>query len=361
MNNYYIVFIWLVIMLAASQMVDATEKVNICGKLSFRWSFVWALIAFAPVFYIAVFTTPRSDTVLYLKIFDDFPSSWGNLLTEMHEKGSAYGFLFFEWMIKAVFGNRQIAFRVILGLIHSIPILFVFRKYSENYLVSLFVFLASGCHLAWMMNGLRQFMAVSIIMAATPLILKKKYVPMILVILLAASIHTTALIMLPIVFIVQGKTWNKRSLFFILITIGLVYYFSRNLGSIDNLLQNTEYAGAMASAAEMGDDGANPIRVLVDSVPALMALFGLKYIKADEDPVLFMCINMSIITAGISLVAMFTSGIMIGRLPIYVSLYSYIAIPGIINRMFTKNSKIIIYGIMVILYMTYYWYAYHGF
>lgn len=40
----------------------------------------------------------------------------------------------------------------------------------------------------------------------------KKYIRCILVILLASTIHQTALIMLPIIFIVQGKPWNKKTI-----------------------------------------------------------------------------------------------------------------------------------------------------
>ena len=91
--------------------------------------------------------------------------------------------------------------------------------------MSLYLFVASGCHIAWMMNGLRQFLAVSIIMAATPLMLKRKYVPLIGVILLAATVHSSALIMIPIIFIVQGKAWNKKTLLFIGVTIVLTYVY----------------------------------------------------------------------------------------------------------------------------------------
>lgn len=39
---------------------------------------------------------------------------------------------------------------------------------------------------------------------------EKKYVALIVIILLATTVHSSAFIMLPIIFVVQGKPWNKK-------------------------------------------------------------------------------------------------------------------------------------------------------
>ena len=53
-------------------------------------------------------------------------------------------------------------------------------------------------------------------MAGFPLLLKRKYIPLIAIILLGATFHASALLMIPIIFIVQGKAWNKKSVLCIL-------------------------------------------------------------------------------------------------------------------------------------------------
>ena len=60
-----------------------------------------------------------------------------------------------------------LAYFLVLALVHSVPVVLIFRKYSENYLMTIFLFVAGSYHVGWMMNGLRQFMAVVIIFAAT--------------------------------------------------------------------------------------------------------------------------------------------------------------------------------------------------
>lgn len=361
MNLYYLIFIWIAFMAFVSQIKNVKHETVVQGETVYRWRFGVSLIAFAPVIYLVAFTTPRSDTVLYMEIYRNLSTSWSGLLATLNATESGQGFIIFEWVIKNIFGGNANVFRVILALFHSIPVLYVFRKYSDDFIISLYLFVATGCHIGWMMNGLRQFLAVSIIMAATPLMLKKKYIPLVGVILIATTVHSSAILMLPVVLIVQGEPWNRRTLFFITFSIIMMYIFSQYTGLLDSMLENTEYAGAMASAAEMGDDGTNPIRVIVNSVPMIMALVGRKYIKNDDKPIINLCVNMSVITTGLYLVSMVTSGVMMGRLPIYTSLYSCILLPYLIKRIFTKRSTKFMMFSMVVLYFTYYLYAYRGF
>ena len=68
---------------------------------------------------------------------------------------------------------------------------------------------------------------------------------------------------------------------------------------------------------------------------------------------------MSLIAAFAYILSGFTSGLFLGRIPIYFSLYNYILIPWIIEKTFTKNSVKIIYIVLIILYMLFYYYQVH--
>ena len=57
------------------------------------------------------------------------------------------------------------------------------------------------------------------------------------------------------------------------------------------------------------------------------------------------------------MVSMFTSGIFIGRLPVYFSLHNYILLPWEIRNIFTKRSAIFINSAMVIGYTGFYMYS----
>lgn len=63
---------------------------------------------------------------------------------------------------------------------------------------------------------------------------------------------------------------------------------------------------------------------------------------------------MSLISMGIYVVSIFTSGIFIGRIPIYFSLFSYILLPWELRKIFSKEKFTIVLAIMVVLYMIFY-------
>ena len=94
-------------------------------------------------------------------------------------------------------------------------------------------------------------------------------------------------------------------------------------------------------------------------MPAILSLIGIKYVREADDPVVNICTNMSIAAAGLYVVSIFTSGIFIGRLPIYFSVYSYILLPWLIKNMFTKKSVQLINLAMVGAYLIFYYYQMH--
>ena len=176
----------------------------------------------------------------------------------------------------------------------------------------------------------------------------------ILLVILATTFHMSAIIMLPIVFIVQGKAWNKKTLIFIAVAIVAVFALNNNATLTDSLLQGTEYAGSISAMAAGGDDGVNPIRVLVSAVPMLLSFIERRIIREENNQLIHICVNMSIITVGLNLVAMVTSGILVGRLAIYTNLYGFLILPYLIRKGFTKESQKIVNIMLVILYFIYY-------
>ena len=105
--------------------------------------------------------------------------------------------------------------------------------------------------------------------------------------------------------------------------------------------------------------GVNPIRVLVYSVPALLAFLLRRQIQERDDPRIDLFVNMSIISAAIYLIGMVTSGIMIGRLPIYVSLYGYALLPYEFDCIPSKRKASILKVTAIALYVAYYYYMLH--
>ena len=110
---------------------------------------------------------------------------------------------------------------------------------------------------------------------------------------------------------------------------------------------------------EFKDDGTNPLRVLLYSIPAILAFMGRDRIRKENDSLINLCTNMSIVTMGLYVVSMFTSGIFLGRLPIYASLYSYILLPWEIRHLFALQSRRIVLLGLLGMYLLFYYYQMH--
>ena len=95
-------------------------------------------------------------------------------------------------------------------------------------------------------------------------------------------------------------------------------------------------------------------------MPTILALLGRKYIKFANDKVVNICVNASIVSSALALLSMGTSGIFIGRLPIYCSLYSNgILLPWEINAFFTEKSAHMVKVIVVLCYTAFFYYQMH--
>lgn len=125
---------------------------------------------------------------------------------------------------------------------------------------------------------------------------------------------------------------------------------------LDNMMQETQYANMVTDWTTWNDDGTNGLRVLVYAVPTILSFWGRRYIYYENNEVINLCVNMSIVSTGLYIISMFTSGIFIGRLPIYASLYNYILLPWEIDHMFTRKSAKIVTLAMIACYLVFYWY-----
>lgn len=322
LTNYWWLLIWLFVGGGILTIAVPKRPERVLGKTEYRWSWEAALLLVIPYIVAATFRTDAmvGDTASYRRWFLSMPttiSEWPGVLSEVTKDK---GFSVLLLLLRLIFRNADIMFFLVIALFQILVVAMVCRKYSCDYWMSIFMFIATTDYISWVNNGLRQFVAVTIIFAATDLMLEKKYIPTIVLILLASTIHGSALLMLPIVFIIQGKPWNKKTILLVLASIVALYFADQFTNILDNLLSDTAYTNMVSDWQEWNDDGTNPLRVLVYSMPTILSLIGLKYIKAEDDPVINLATNASLVSTALYIVSMGTSGIFMGRLPIYVSM-----------------------------------------
>ena len=360
LNNYWWLLIWLFAVGVFFYFVKHEQTELVLGKEKRRWQPWAAVLAALPFVLWAGCRGNIGDTYVYREAFKSMPShvsEWGTYLSDITKDK---GFSVFGLMIKSVVGNHPVIYFLVLALIQMICLVAVFRKFSSNYWFSLFIFIASTDYISWMYNGIRQFLAVTVIFAATALIVNKKFIPAVLVILFASTFHQSALLMLPVIFIIQGKAFNKMTLICIALAVLALLFADQFTDILETLMEDTQYSSAVSDWESWDDDGMNPIRVLVYAVPTILAILGIRIIREEDDPVINMCVNAGIITTALSIIAMGTSGIFMGRLPIYTSLYSScILLPWELDHIFTERSEKIVKVLAVVLYCAFFYYQMH--
>ncbi len=333
------------------------ESVNYdVDQIRCRWGV--ALLAILPLVFITTYRNVNfGDTEAYISTFKNMSTSLQDafsILTSNNTKDK--GFYFLVAILKCIIKDNNLyhIYLFVLAAFQAIAVASLFKKYSEDFAFSFFLFITSLDYISWMFNGIRQFTAVSIILLFTSFIIRRKYIIFIPAILLASTMHQSALIMIPIVLVCLGKAFNKRTTIFMILALLAVAFVGQFTELMDFSLSSTQYVNVVSDYTGFDDDGTSFIRVLIYSIPAVIAIYGRKKIQESDDAVINFCTNMSIVSAGIYLVSMFTSGIFLGRLPIYCSLYNYVLLPWEIKHLFNEKKQQTMWTISIFLYVCLY-------
>lgn len=359
LTNYWWLLIWLFLGGAICSYFPKRREV-LGDQVVERWDMLPAIILVLPYIVWAGFRPDNfGDTGLYRFTFLNAGTSFADVFDILSSDSKDVGFYALNVLVKMVIGNRDKLFFSLIACMQMLCLVVTFRRYTPHYWMCIFLFVTSTDYMSWMYNGIRQFIAVTVIFAALPLLLEKRYMSLITVILLASTIHGSALLMIPIVFVVQGQAWNAKTLLMLAATVVIVLFVDRFTPILNDLLQDTQYNDMVTNEIWTQDDGTSIIRVLVYSVPALLSLLGLHWIRAANDPVINVCVNCSIVTMAFYLIAAVSSGIYIGRLPIYTTLHGYIALPWMIDRIFERKSAQLVTGMMVALFIAFFFFQMH--
>lgn len=134
------------------------------------------------------------DTESYRTIFNNINMNGLSELprnTEMEK-----GFMLLCYLLGRIISNPQIII-IVMSAVTSYAFYFIIKKYSKSYMISSLIF-ASMIFMATM-NISRQFFALSFVLFAISFALDKKPIKTILMIIIGASMHNSALIFLPLI------------------------------------------------------------------------------------------------------------------------------------------------------------------
>ncbi len=308
------------------------------------------------VFWIGM-SSYMADSSAYIRLFTEAPTDLSQISEQLSSESKSVLWNISVIVFKNLVSDNYQVWLMTLNILMGFSVSHSYRKYSEAFFFSMLLFVLN-CDFSWMFNGIRQFCCVAALMLALPWVIKgetKKYMILLAVL---SQIHFSELVMIPIYFVVRQQPWSKLVLLSILGVILICAFITPFMDGMHRALENTAYSGV--NLMSENDDGAHPVRVLILSVPAILAWFCRKQIAAENSNVLNICINFSVISALLMLVAVFSSGIMMGRLAIYCSVYSAILLPMLINRWPNKGQRKLIKTGAVICYSYYFYITMSG-
>ena len=357
-TSYWLLLIWIfgagILLIGLPQ-----QEELVSGRVQSRWHWFGAILLTLPYVLWAGYRTGGADTSTYARTFYSTTSSLADIPGILLSDGKDTGFTVLMVLVKACGITQYQHFFLIIAAFQMYCMVYTFRRHSPNFWFSIFLFVASTDYMSWMQNGMRQFIAVCMTFAAFELMLRRKYIRFVLIVVIAAQIHGSAYIMLPLAFIMQGKAMNRKTLLTIAGAALCIPFIDQFTPILETLMADTQYSDIMSNEIWTSDDGTNIIRVVVYSAPALVVFFGWRYLVNSTDPAMNQCINASIITMAIYLVSMVTSGIYVGRLPIYTTLHGYMVLPWVIDQIFEKASARMIKVFVVIAYLGFFYYQMH--
>lgn len=312
-------------------------------------------VAYITVAYIIFWVGMRSgvaDTSAYIDSFEANQQSLADIPSILlsNAKGQAWIALtvFFKNCISTNYHAWLMAFAIFMGL----SVARCYQGYSEAFFFCMLIFILNG-NFTWMLNGIRQFFCVCALMLALPWFIEGKTKHYMLLIAALSLVHFTVWLMAPLYFILRLKPWSKPIWLAMFGVVCACYMASSVASFTEEALQSTSYAGS--TVFNDGDDGVHPIRVLVAAVPAVLAWFNRKRIDAENHVLLNICINASLLSAMLYLFGVFTSGILMGRLPIYCEVFATMALPALINRFPVKAWRKPMVAGCIIFYALYFY------
>lgn len=360
-------YLWYYLFLAVMGFVYVRQKneylasaggESIKAEYDYRSGLIFSVLVFLPLILISGYRTYNignyyTDTGAYIDMYNDSPSSLGELLPTLDWDSRSPGFQIFTAFIKQIFGADYRMYLLIIASICGLCLCISYRRYSNDVVTCAFLFFASTDFISWMENGIRQFLVVSILFAIFPLIQKRKFIPFILIVLVLFTVHKSALIAIPLYIAALGKPFNFRTIAVLGLVLAAILFVGEFTDLLDDSLQGTAYNN-MVSEFD-GDDGTSIIRALVYSVPAIIAVVNYKQIVGGDIPdIIKISVNLSLFTAGLYFLSVLMSGIYMGRLPIYCSLFSYILLPWELKYFFSESMSKLLKIAMFVLFLAFF-------
>lgn len=259
------------------------------------------------------------------------------------KNGTDVGFSIFCKWLSNISNDPQIMF---LGaaIVTNMLIILVLSKYSKRFELSMWLYITTFAYYSTF-NGVRQWMAASIVFTGTKyLVNERNFKKYLLIVLLASLFHASAMVMIPIYFVINSKTFSMRNLYIILGFMLAVFAYGTFMPILEILLERTQYDHYI-EIFNTDTNGIHPLRLLVYFAPVGVFCLYYKFLNPNKDIKIDRLLNLCII--GFLIMFMALRQVFFARLVFYFDLYYLLLVPRVIDIGDNKFKRLLYYTIAI--------------
>lgn len=338
----------------------AVETVDAGGLKTKRPNMFFVILSAIPLIFFVGMRGNMADTTAYINQFKNSDYDYIKDVLRNLDDNTDVGFKVFTYLVKCIIDNHTV-WLFIIAVFCTVCVWAAFYKNSDSFTLSVFLFFGM-VSFYWMFNAMRQYIAVSAMFVAFPLLMKtadKKKdllncILFILISLFVATFHFSALFVMPLFFLCRGKLFGRWQMLTVAVISALSIMVEPVVNFIADVFSDTLYSGIVDDMNYAG--GSNPLRLAVAAIPVALVLCRFPRVKAINDPKLNFCFNMSIFNFCLMIPATIISGNQFARIAEYFNIFNLLLYPMIANRLYRDKERKLLTVFMLILYIIWFWY-----
>lgn len=308
------------------------------------------LLVFGYLAFLAGMRSGMNDTSAYIHSFELVSGSWEEITQSLSADGKDKAFNITANLFKMFVSSEYHAWFFLFSIVESLALIYILRRECVDFATGCFFFFASTLYYNYF-SMMRQWLAVVILFAGSVLIKKNRTVLYILLCILMAQFHTSALLFIPVYFMVRGKAWSRKQNIIIGLFAVVIVLLNPLLSGMENILQGTTYDYVIETMQT--NSGSSGIRILIAAVPVMLSYF---YRSKITGKMLNISVNMSLLNLMLNILATFTSGLYVIRLATYTNMYNIILFPYLLTVCFKGKDRQLMKLGFYVLYFVYYVY-----
>lgn len=202
------------VLLILFYLLTGKQKEDVSEQQKKRLS-LFLILSFAVLFFISAFRGDFTmDYVGYEDIYNRYLNfSISDIFTGRVSSYPEIGYVIFQYVIKTIFGSPLFIF-VFSTILILVSHMGEIHRNFPNHLLPLIIFVEMGNYYT-SFNVMRQIMAVAIVIWGIRYIEQRKFIKYAIVIIIAATFHTSAIFMLPMYFLLNLRLGKLGVLVFI--------------------------------------------------------------------------------------------------------------------------------------------------